>query len=256
MRVSAFSTNREDAQYPNSKDARMSSQFTGFAAPIRTTVHLVRHGEVDNPDGVLYGRRDGFHLTALGHKMAQELGSAFQTGGHDVRAVITSPLERAIETGTPTAKAFGLEIIKTADLIEADNKFEGLAVNNNPLMLAHPKYWNRYVNPFQPSWGEPYTEVVKRMTRAIKLGLTLGSGGEAVLVSHQLPIWTIRRFIEGKPLVHHPGKRECSLASCTSLVFENNQLIALNYWEPVAHLLAQAEDMVPGTSQAAKKTSD
>ncbi|MFC5384248.1 histidine phosphatase family protein [Arcanobacterium hippocoleae] len=220
-----------------------------------TTVHLVRHGEVDNPDGVLYGRRSGFHLTKLGQQMGQELAKAFIAGGHDIRAVITSPLERAIETGTPTAEAFGLELKNTPDLIEADNKFEGLAVNNNRLMLAHPKYWSWYLNPFTPSWGEPYTEVVARMRRAIFQGLNAARGGEAVLVSHQLPIWTMRRFIEGRPLAHHPGKRECSLASCTSLVFSQNQLIALNYWEPVAHLLAAAEDMVPGTSQAATKKS-
>lgn len=234
----------------------MPSQVSNTEHPIRTTIHLVRHGEVDNPDGVLYGRRDGFHLTTLGHEMAENLGAAFHDGGHDIRAVITSPLERAIETGAPTAAAYNLEILKTADLIEADNKFEGLAVNNHPLLFAHPKYWGWYINPFQPSWGEPYTEVVRRMTRAVKLGLELARGGEAVLVSHQLPIWTMRRFIEGKPLAHHPGKRECSLASCTSLVFEDHQLIAVNYWEPVGDLLERAKDMVPGTSKAAKKTAD
>lgn len=220
-----------------------------------TKIHLVRHGEVDNPTGVLYGRKAGFHLTSLGLEMAQELGKTFSENGHDIRAVITSPLERAIETGTPTAQAFGLEIQQTPDLIEADNKFEGLAINNNPLILLHPKYWRWYRNPFQPSWGEPYSEVVTRMSRAIRNALEISRGGEAVLVSHQLPIWTIRRFIEGKPLAHHPGKRECSLASCTTLEFQGNRLVALKYWEPVANLLAQAEDMVPGTSQATKKTA-
>lgn len=233
----------------------MQSGFEDVDSPILTTVHLVRHGEVDNPDGVLYGRRDGFHLTNLGREMAQELGKVFKSEGHDVRAVITSPLERAVETGTPTAQAFGLKIQKNADLIEADNKFEGLQVNNNPFLLAHPKYWSWYRNPFQPSWGEPYIEVAERMSRAIRFALETARGGEAVLVSHQLPIWTIRRFIERKPLAHHPGKRECSLASCTSLVFAGNRLTALNYWEPAAHLLAAAADMVPGTSAAAKKTS-
>lgn len=218
-----------------------------------TTVHLVRHGEVDNPEGVLYGRRPGFHLTALGREMAQGLAVAFKE--RDIRLVVASPLERAQETAAPTAAAFGLELGANPDLIEADNFFEGLQINNNRWILAHPRYWSWYKNPFTPSWGEPYPEVVQRMSRAIKQALVAARGGEAVLVSHQLPIWTMRRFVERKSLAHDPRKRECSLASVTSLTFADDQLISWDYWEPVAHLLKQAADMVPGTSEAQTKTS-
>ena len=219
-----------------------------------TTIHLVRHGEVDNPSGVLYGRVPGFHLTELGHEMARGLASAFYPR-HDVRAVITSPLERAIETGTPTAQAFGLEIQTTPDLLEFDNYFEGLPINDNKLMLAHPRFWPWYRNPFKPSWGEPYVDIVARMSAAVRYGLRLARGGEAILVSHQAPIWTLRRFIEGKSLASDPRKRECSLCSVTSLTFSDRQLISLDYWEPVKHLLSRAHDMVPGTSAAAEKKS-
>lgn len=74
-----------------------------------------------------------------------------------------------------------------------------------------------------------------------------------MIVSHQLPIWTMRRFIERLPLAHDPRKRECSLASVTSLTFVGRQLISLDYWEPVADILGQAQDMVPGTSKAQTK---
>ncbi|MFY9263371.1 MAG: histidine phosphatase family protein [Actinomycetaceae bacterium] len=216
-----------------------------------TTVHLVRHGEVDNPEGILYGQRPGFHLTELGHTMAQGLAETFAT--HDIRTVITSPLERAQETGAPTAEVFGLTIRTDERVIEADNNFEGLDVNKNRLILAHPKFWRWYSNPLTPSWGEPYTDIIKRMSAAISQALTEAQGGEAVIVSHQLPIWTMRRFIEGKPLAHDPRKRECSLCSVTSLTFADRQLISLKYWEPVGHLLHKAADMVPGTSEAATK---
>ncbi len=219
-----------------------------------TTIHLVRHGEVDNPQGVLYGRKAGFHLTELGNEMASGLAKVF-ADGHDIKTVITSPLERAIETGTPTAQHFNLPLQTDVDLIEADNKFEGVAVNDNRLILAHPRYWSWYINPALPSWGEPYTEVVSRMSRAIRKALETARGGEAVLVSHQLPIWTMHRFIEGKPLAHDPRRRKCSLASATSLVFADNQLISYKYWEPVGHLLQKASDMVPGESAAQLKTS-
>lgn len=218
-----------------------------------TTIHLVRHGEVDNPTGVLYGRAPGFHLTQLGREMAEGLAPAFAE--HDIRAVITSPLERAIETGTPTAEAFGLQIQTTIDLIEADNKFAGIPINDNHFMVLHPRFWGWYKNPFEPSWGEPYTDIVARMSRAIRHGIDVAYGAEAVLVSHQLPIWTMRRFIEGKSLAHDPRKRECSLCSVTSLTFVGRQLISLDYWEPVGHMLERAQDMVPGTSAAAEKNS-
>ncbi|MCI7551326.1 MAG: histidine phosphatase family protein [Actinomycetaceae bacterium] len=221
-----------------------------------TTIHLVRHGEVDNPSGVLYGRRPGFHLTKLGLEMAEGVAQAFRTG-HDVRAVVASPLERAVETATPTAQAFGLPVITDSDLIEADNYFEGLQLNKNPYVLALPKYWVRIRNPFEPSWGERYREVVARMSRAIARGLALApDGGEVVMVSHQLPIWVTRLFLEGKSVSHNPKRRECSLCSVTSLTFSGKQLVSVDYWEPVKHLLAQAQDMVPGTSEAALKRPD
>ncbi|MDP9806671.1 broad specificity phosphatase PhoE [Trueperella bonasi] len=213
-----------------------------------TIVHLVRHGEVHNPEAVLYGRMPGYHLSQLGYRMADGLGEAFQD--RDVRYVMSSPLERAVETATPTARAFDLEIVKDPRLIEADNKFEGVPVNQNRWILAHPRYWPWYVNPLEPSWGEPYTEIIERMSGAIAHAIDHARGGEAVLFSHQLTIWTMRRFVERKPLAHDPRKRECSLASVTSLTFADKQLLALDYWEPVGCLLDEAADMVPGTSSA------
>lgn len=216
-----------------------------------TTIHLVRHGEVDNPTGILYGRRPGFRLTELGRAMGEEVGKAFSSG-HDVRYVAASPLQRAQETAQPTADATGLPIAVDERLIEADNKFEGIAVNKNRAILAHPKFYSWYANPFRPSWGEPYTEIVRRMSGAVAHALNEARGGEAVLFSHQLPIWTMRRFVERKSLAHDPRRRQCSLASVTSLTFADTQLLALDYWEPAAALLGAAADMVPGTSAAAE----
>lgn len=223
-------------------------------APLRTTVHLVRHGEVDNPDGILYGRLPGYGLTSLGTAMAREVASAFETGGHDVRAVVSSPLQRARETATPTARAYGLPLLTDDRLIEAGNSFEGEAVHGSIAFLAQPKFWPRYVNPLRPSWGESYREIAERMRDAIQGALNLRTGGEVVLVSHQLSIWSVRRFLERRPLWHDPRRRQCSLASVTSLVFDDATLIGMNYWEPAAHLLSQARDVTPGASEAENHT--
>ena len=216
----------------------------------RTTIHLMRHGEVHNPEGILYGRLPGYHLSTLGHQMAQQVADVLSASGHDITRVITSPLERARETGAPTAAAFGLAPTTDPRLIEAGNSFEGVAVNRNRWILAHPANWSSYVNPLRPSWGEPYREIVERMRGAVVSALGIAEGHEALLVSHQLPVWSLRLFLEGRPLAHDPRRRQCALASLTSLTFEDRTLVGLAYWEPAGDLLRQARDMVPGTSSA------
>ena len=215
-----------------------------------TQVHLVRHGEVDNPSGELYGRQAGFHLTELGHSMAGKVAEHFD--GHDIRTIIASPLERACETAAPTARAMGLPILTDDRIIEAGNNFEGINVNKNRLILASPRFWPWYINPFEPSWGEPYTEIVDRFSAAIRRAITLASGGEAIMVSHQLPIRTMRSFVEGWSLAHDPRKRQCALCSVTTLSFIDRQLISVDYEEPAAALLATARDVTPGVSVASE----
>ncbi|BDA63790.1 histidine phosphatase family protein [Actinomyces capricornis] len=216
----------------------------------RTTIHLMRHGEVHNPECVLYGRLPGYHLSNLGSRMAQQVADVLAASGHDLTHVITSPLERARETGAPAAAAFGLTPTVDERLIEAGSHFEGVAVNDDRRLLASPRYWRYYINPMRPSWGEPYRDIVARMRAAVVSALTAAHGHEALLVSHQLPVWSLRLFLEGRPLAHDPRRRQCSLASLTSLTFEGRTLVGMAYWEPAGDLLREARDMVPGTSPA------
>ncbi|MDO5701323.1 MAG: histidine phosphatase family protein [Bowdeniella nasicola] len=217
----------------------------------RTTIHLMRHGEVHNPEGILYGRLPGYHLSDLGHKMAERVGTVLSDGDHDIALVGASPLERAQESAAPTARHFSLPVQTFPGLIEAGNEFEGANVNENRTMLAHPRFWWRYRNPFSPSWGESYREQVARMTGVVRSVLhSQARGHEALLVSHQLPIWVTRLFLERRPLAHDPRLRQCALASLTSLTFDEDRLVGLAYWEPAGDLLMDAADMVPGTSGA------
>ena len=186
----------------------------------------------------------GYHLSVLGHQMASQVADVLSSSGHDLAAVITSPLERAVETGAPTAAAFGLEAQTDVRLIEADNHFEGVPVNANRWVLAHPTYWRYYINPWRPSWGEPYTELVARMSAVVREARSRYEGRE---------VWATRLWLEGLPLAHDPRRRECSLASLTSLTFDGATLTGLAYWEPAGDLLRRAEDMVPGTSAASEK---
>ncbi len=219
-----------------------------------TRVHLVRHGEVHNPEGVLYGRLAGFRLAERGEAMAERVADYFagrfapdgdRAVPADVALVIASPLERAQQTASPLAAAFGLDIGVDADLIEAANHFEGLTFGRGEGSLLRPRHWPYLRNPLRPSWGEPYVEQVERMTRAIRAARAAAEGREAVLVSHQLPIWVTRLHLEGRRLAHDPRRRECSLASVTTLTFEGATLVALDYSEPARDLLPTGH-VVPG----------
>lgn len=204
----------------------------------RTVVHLLRHGEVFNPEGVLYGRLPGYYLSDLGKEMAVRAADAL--ADHDVSHVIASPMERAQQTATPVAERHGLELRIDPQLIEADNVFEGQRVSVGDGVLKQPRTWKHLYNPFKPSWGEPYTEVAARMMSAVDDARDLARGHEAVLVSHQLPIWIARLAAEDRRLWHDPRSRQCTLASLTSLEYRDDDLVAITYTEPSRDLLAKA----------------
>ncbi|MEE4025426.1 histidine phosphatase family protein [Gordonia sp. PKS22-38] len=191
---------------------------------------MMRHGEVHNPEGILYGRLPGFRLSDTGriqaHKVADTLAD------HDIAAVFASPLQRAQETATPIAGGHGLEVVTNDELIEADNVFEGLKVSVGDGALSKPRHWPKMRDPFTPSWGEPYIQLAHRMLAAANKARDAARGHEAVCVSHQLPVYTLRRFLEGQRLWHDPRRRQCSLASLTSLIYEDDALVDIIYSEP------------------------
>jgi broad specificity phosphatase PhoE len=195
-----------------------------------TVVHVLRHGEVFNPDKILYGRLPGFHLSETGRHQA-DIVAKYLTDA-DITAVVASPLQRAQETATPSAAVHGLEIVTDERLIEAGNRFEGKKVAVGDGALRDPRNWPLLRDPFTPSWGEPYLQIAHRMFGAVHRARELAEGHEALCVSHQLPIWMLRRFVEGKRLWHDPRRRQCALASLTSLVFTGTQLTGLQYAEP------------------------
>lgn len=213
-----------------------------MTAGATTAVHLVRHGEVDNPDQVLYGRLPGYHLSELGRQMAERVAEHF--AGHDIAAVVASPLERAQETAQPIAAAHGLPVGSDERLIEAGNHFEGLAFGVGDGSLRHPRHWRYLVNPVRPSWGEPYQQIAARVLGAVAHARARADGREAVLVSHQLPVWVTRLYLEGRRLWHDPRKRQCSLASVTTLTYIGRELVGITYSEPAA-------DLLPGASKVA-----
>ena len=196
----------------------------------QTRIHLVRHGEVHNPEGVLYGRLPGFRLSDKGIRQAQAIADAL--AGRDIVAVIASPLQRAQETAAPIAARHDLPVDTDPDLIESANFFEGKRLGPGDGAWRDPRFWWQLRNPFTPSWGEPYAEIAERMTTAVDKARARGTGQEVVCVSHQLPVWTERLALTGKRLWHDPRRRHCAVGSVTSLVYDGDRLVDVLYSEP------------------------
>jgi broad specificity phosphatase PhoE len=210
-----------------------------------TVVHLVRHGQVENPRRVLYGRLPGYHLSARGRAQAELLAGHF--GGARLAAVLSSPLERAQQTAAPIAAAHGLEVRTDLRLIENSTIFEGAAGNLAWYILRHPGLWWKLRDLRAPSWGERNVDMVERMHAVVDDVREEFAGRQVVLVSHQGPIWVARLAFERRRLSHWPGRRRCTLASVTTLTFDGDQLTGVGYAEPAAAaLLGPAPTPRPG----------
>jgi broad specificity phosphatase PhoE len=200
------------------------------------TIHFVRHGEVHNPEKILYGLQPGWRLSDRGNEMAAVIGE--WSAKLDLGAIHSSPLQRAQETVAPIIAKHKLSLTTDKNLIEASNIFEGKKFELGSGVLRHPSSWRYLYNPWKPSWGEPYEQLISRMLKGLFAARDAAGGKDAICVSHQLPIWILRSAVEGRRLLHDPRKRECSLASVTSFELDDAGMISsVSYSEPAKHLL-------------------
>lgn len=202
-------------------------------------VHLVRHGEVENPTRVLYGQLEGFGLSELGHRMAEAAAASLE--GRRITGLLASPLQRTRESAAPWAERFGLKVVADERLIEPMNRFQGINVRRD--LRRTPRLWPYTVNPLRPSWGEPFSSIRARMMSVVAEAHEVAKGGEVVLVTHQLPIWMVARSVAGKPLAHDPRARRCALSSITTLAVQDGRFVEVDYTEPAGELLAESIDL-------------
>lgn len=203
----------------------------------------MRHGEVYNPDRVLYGRLPGFTLSERGEAMALAAAQALHDEGRPVTRLIASPLERAQQSAAPISTLFQLPIETEERVIEPTNWFEGMPNHGPDAAFKKPKYWRKFWNPFLPSWGEPYRSVAQRMREAMDEHWQATDEGDLVIVSHQSPIWMAHLDIANKPLFHDPRSRRCDLSSITSFERRGDQWVEVDYRSPAQPLLEGAIDV-------------
>lgn len=210
------------------------------AAPDTQRIFLVRHGEVHNPERVLYGRLPGYRLSELGQQMAAR-SAEYLAERVERPHLVVSPLQRARESMAPIEAAFDSTAVVDERVIESWNRFEGTRIKT---ALKDPRNWPLVRNPLRPSWGEPFTEIAARMLAALRDQAAAAAGRDVIVVSHQLPIWMVHRAVTQQPLAHHPGRRRCALSSVTTLQYHPaTDLAEIDYCEPAAELLVGATDL-------------
>ena len=191
------------------------------------TVHLVRHGEVENPRGVIYGRLPGFNLSERGRSQAEAAGNHLRSA--DLGAVVSSPLERARETAAPIAAPHGLEVIVDDRAIESETTLEGVG-HTLWRVFRNPTRWWQFRNPMRPSWGESFTEIRARMVGAIVAGMEAADGRELVVVSHQTPVMVARLALAQRRVRPWLGRMPCQTGSVSTIVLDEGRVVSAEYF--------------------------
>jgi len=185
------------------------------ASGVTTTFFLVRHAAHDRVGTVLCGRMPGVHLGSPGKAQAQAL--AERLAGENVASILTSPLERAVETAGPIAARLGKPVERLDDIVEIDfgawsgKSFDSLA--DDPQWSA----WNNSRSTSRPPEGETMLEAQARIVHAMERLRRSHVGRAVVLVSHGDVIKAALLYYLGMPIDSY-ARLEVSPASISTLV--------------------------------------
>ncbi|MFU0564010.1 MULTISPECIES: histidine phosphatase family protein [Gardnerella] len=206
-----------------------------------TTIHFVRHGEVENPNHVLYERLPGFHLSNRGLEMARATAKYIATVPQmrGISAIYSSPLERTQETAQQIANALQIgPIILDNRLIEAENNFRGKRIGYGEGALWKNNNWKLVSNLWKPSWGESYKSIAARVGDFAREQVKNHPGEQIVAVTHESPIWSYRHLLETGHAEHNMLLRKTALASITSITYDctNMNVLSITYVDPAARV--------------------
>ena len=213
-----------------------------------TTIHFVRHGEVHNPDHILYERLPGFHLSDRGRRMAEAtaryLAASPQT--NTAAAIYSSPLDRTRETAQAILTALNetraarneelLELVTDQRIIEAGNNFRGTRIGHGEGALWRNGNWKLVTNLWKPSWGESYQQIAARVGAFAQEKVREHAGQQIIVVSHESPIWSYRHLLETGHPEHNMLLRHTALASVTSITYDSQtgNVMSITYVDPAA----------------------
>jgi broad specificity phosphatase PhoE len=194
-----------------------------------TTVHLVRHGEVENPKGVIYGRLPGFGLSQRGVRQAE--AASERLADADLGAIWSSPLERAQETAAAIARPHHIEVVTDERLIESGTTLEGIGRTIGAIARS-PRHWWSLRNPWRPSWGERFVDIRDRTLAAIHEAISSADGRDVAIVSHQTPVLVARLALARSRVPPWLGFTPCHTGSVTTLVLDGESIVSASYFAP------------------------
>ena len=196
-----------------------------------TRVHLVRHGHVENPRRIVYGRLPGWRLSAEGRRQAA--AAAERLRGRPIAHVHTSPLERAKETAAVIAAACAAAVTPDPSLIEAElgARWEGLPWTE--VKTARREEWEAYLHrPHEIAFvEETFERLGERMAAAIRAIAARHAGGEVAVVSHGDPIKTAICRFTGIPIARMHEVRVPTGAVAT-LDLDGGRAALVEQWAP------------------------
>lgn len=164
-----------------------------------TTILLIRHGVNDFVGKRLVGRTPGVHLNETGLKQAEQVAEVLRCA--PIKAIFSSPLERAMETAAPLAAALNLEVQPHAGLLEVDfGEWQGITFG----AMHRKKLWKTVTA--QPSEvcfpaGESFTGAQQRVVAALnQIGADFGEKDVVACFSHSDIIRLAMAHFLGAPL--------------------------------------------------------
>jgi broad specificity phosphatase PhoE len=201
--------------------------------PPRTRLYLVRHCDVRNPDGVLYGHLPGFPLSDKGERQAAALGRFFRD--KPVRRIYSSPLERARQTAAAIAAALPGQVpVEVCDgLVEArfGHYLQGIRPRHVP--YRRPLWLVHMVWPGLLPGDESVGEMAARVRRPLQRLLDDFPGEGGICVSHGDPIQAFWVEAEGRP-PYALHRLQCMKGGLLELDYTGSTLTGLTYRSPEA----------------------
>jgi len=206
----------------------------------RIRLYLVRHCDVANPHGVLYGYLPGFGLSAKGLSQAESLGQ--RLGGQPVRVIRTSPLERARQTTSIIARHLdNPEVVVDDDLVEARFGLYLQGIRYAEVPWRRPLWWVHMVYPGLLRRDERVGAMAGRVERSLERLLESVGDGTGVCVSHGDPIqafWIT--YLHRHPwALHH---LQCAKGGLLALDYESGKLVKVTYVPPQVAAAPPAAD--------------
>lgn len=194
---------------------------------MQTTIYLVRHGDVFNPDLIFYERIPGFQLSELGRQQAQALGEFLSK--KNIAHIYSSPLERTRETASyiaahhPQVSVAYDERLLEVSSIKRGKKMKKLAIER----------WNFYKPEYTKLGGEKLSDIWKRMNHFFGETVQKHAGQEIVVVTHGDPIMISYIKHQGKRLTLSEirGADYVDTAKGFMLIFEETRILEISKLE-------------------------